>query len=425
MASIELIKASDGSGNANVATVQSSRAPLASTIVVDTVLGINGAGFAGTMGTPHTFTDPVTSETITVISEATAVDFTGHVDGSNLEIDDIAPGYTDLGSEVGDIIVIRPTTQYADNLADVVAESHNDDGTIKDGAISDEDMLADNVIVSEAPFADAVDPVKRTNEYGFDYIASGCVWTADAAGSTRLASCTSGVVYIAGKRLTVAAVTGRTFTASKDVYCDLVDAGNGTATWVYYDNTLSAASPSFATTGGTMRGAIVVVGASSIAAATSINQGQESYAPYQVCDSLGNLICPRDPQHRMLGIRNQTGGAFATASTSPVAITGTSVPIAGPVGRKIRVTVLGNQMYNSGSGQTTVGIFTGATSAALTTQFGVGVTLGAGTAAETYVPLAVGVLTLTAALQFITASLNVASTGTSTLGSCIVIIELM
>lgn len=135
MASIQLVKASDGSGNANVATVQSSRSPGATTIIVDTVLGINPGGFTGTMGTPHTFTDPVTSETITVISEATAVDFSGHVDGSNIEIDDIAPGYTDAGSSVGDIIVIRPTTQYADNLAEVLETTLNDDGTPKPAGI--------------------------------------------------------------------------------------------------------------------------------------------------------------------------------------------------------------------------------------------------------------------------------------------------
>jgi len=135
MASIEQIKGSDGTGNANVATVQNSRSPGATTIIVDTVAGINPAGFAGTMGTPHTFTDPVTSEEITVISEATAVDFTGHLDGSNIEIDDIAPGYTDGGSEVGDIVVIRPTTQYADNLAEVLEVTLNDDGTPKEAGI--------------------------------------------------------------------------------------------------------------------------------------------------------------------------------------------------------------------------------------------------------------------------------------------------
>lgn len=134
MASIDKLRASDGTGNASVATVQTTRSGGASTIIVDTVLGING-NFMGTMGTPHTFTDPITSETITVISEATAVDFSGHVDGSNLEIDAIAPGYTDNGSAVGDIVIIRPTTQGQNELADVLDVSHNDDGSMKDTAI--------------------------------------------------------------------------------------------------------------------------------------------------------------------------------------------------------------------------------------------------------------------------------------------------
>lgn len=134
MASIDQIRASDGSGNANIATIQSSRAPASSTIDVDTVAGIPD-NFMGSMGTPHTFQDPITAETITVISEATAVDFSGHVDGANLEIDDIAPGYTDAGSDIGDIVIIRPTTQYADNVADVLEVSHDDDGTIKKAAI--------------------------------------------------------------------------------------------------------------------------------------------------------------------------------------------------------------------------------------------------------------------------------------------------
>lgn len=148
MPSIELIKGSDGSGNANVATVQNSRSSGASTIIVDTVLGINPSGFAGSMGTPHTFTDPITSETITVISEATAVDFTGHVDGSNLEIDDIAPGYVDDGSEVGDIVIIRPTTQWSDNVAETLEVAHDDDGTLKAGAVDAAAVLASDVVTT-------------------------------------------------------------------------------------------------------------------------------------------------------------------------------------------------------------------------------------------------------------------------------------
>lgn len=135
MPSINLIKASDGTGNASTATVQTVRNSGVTTIIVDTVNNIP-ATFMGSMGTPHTFVDPVTSEEITVISEATAVDFTGHVSGANLEIDSIAPGYTDLGSAVGDIIVIRPTTAWADNIATVLAVAHSDTGAITNASVT-------------------------------------------------------------------------------------------------------------------------------------------------------------------------------------------------------------------------------------------------------------------------------------------------
>ena len=256
MPSINLIKTSDGTGNAAVATVQSSRSPLATTIIVDTVNNFPST-FMGSMGTPHTFVDPITAEEITVISDATAVDFTGHVDGTNLEIDSIAPGYTDLGSSAGDIIVIRPTSEYGNNIASVLAVSHNDDGMIKTGILTASNSTAGANIET------------WRSEDVFDHIASGCVWSGDAYGSTRVASCTSGVVYLSGKRLTVAAVTSRSFTASKDVYCDLHDNGDGTAVWVYTDNTTNAASP--ALTAGNLRGAIIVVGASNIASAASLS----------------------------------------------------------------------------------------------------------------------------------------------------------
>ena len=160
--SIDALKASDGSENATVATVQSVRAPAATTLVVDTVQGIN-TNFYGTMGTPHTFVDPVTGETITVISEASAVDFRGHVDGTNLEIDEIAPGYTDAGSAVNDIVIIKPTTQWADATAEVLEVSHNDDGTLKvadGGAIDDENG---NEQVEFGTTTSAVNHVKHTN----------------------------------------------------------------------------------------------------------------------------------------------------------------------------------------------------------------------------------------------------------------------
>jgi hypothetical protein len=275
-------------------------------------------------------------------------------------------------------------------------------------------------------------PILRHTDMMFDFIASGCVWSGDSYGSTRAASMTSGVVYINGKRLTVAAVSARTFTASKDVYVGFNDNGDGTAAIVYYDNTTNAASPSLATGGYTVLNAIIVVGASSIASVASVNQGQESKAlpiassiQYTVCDSLGNLICPRDPNRQILGMRLQTGGAFSTASTSAVAITGTSCPVIVPTGRKIRVSVMGTQFYNSGGAQTSLQIYEGASSGTLTTSI-TNVTAGANTAGGTYPAVTFGVRTTSLNNPvYITASLNTAATGTSTVSSLLLIVELV
>lgn len=343
MASIDKLRASDGSGNASVATVQSTRSGGASTIVVDTVQGIN-TNFYGTMGTPHTFTDPVTSETITVISEATAVDFQGHVDGSNLEIDVIAPGYTDNGSAVGDIVIIRPTTQWADEVADVLDVAHNDNGTLKNDSITSETLFTDNV-----------DPVKRDDEMTFDFVASGGVWTGDSYGSNRNASMTALVAYINGQRGTISAVTARTFTASKDTYIDVLNTA-GVFTLVYTEVANNAASPALAAD--SIRLGIIVTGASNIANAGSVNQGQEtkvlpiaSSLPYQVTDSLGNLICPRDSSRRLLGYRILT--ANQGSITTEAVITGLNVPIIIPQsGRKIKITLSGIKSNTNASTDT-------------------------------------------------------------------------
>lgn len=109
-------------------TVQTLRNAGASTIVVNTTSGAPTGGFFASMGTPHTFTDPQTGETVTIISDATAVDFAGHITAGNVVIDAIAPGQTDLGSKVGDVIVIRPLTEWSNNLYNILAQEHADDG---------------------------------------------------------------------------------------------------------------------------------------------------------------------------------------------------------------------------------------------------------------------------------------------------------
>lgn len=248
--SIDSIKASDGSAPASVATVQTVRAPLAATIIVNTVSGIN-ANFHGSMGTPHTFTDPVTSETITVISEATNVDFRGHVDGSDLVIDEIAAGFTDLGSEVGDIIIIKPTTQWGDEVARVLEEAHQDDGKLK---------------------TNSLDLFYKPSDNAGSWVVSGGI-IAQSAG--LIGTFSDIAYYVLGLRYTKLSEANKTYIASKDTYVDIGIDG----VVDYNDVANGAAAPTLAANH--IRLAKVVTNGSAI---TSVTQTG--------IESLGNSIYP-------------------------------------------------------------------------------------------------------------------------------------
>lgn len=193
-------------------------------------------------------------------------------------------------------------------------------------------------------------PRTRDSEMMFDFVASGLVWSADAAGSTRNASMSAGTVYINGRRISISGVTARAFTASRDTYIDVLDNQDGTGTLVYTEVTNNNSSPALASN--SLRIGIIVTGASNIAAASSINQGQldrvlpiASSIPYAFTDSIGNIICPRDgSSRRMIGFRQ----AVATTSTTG---TGDIVPCnlncIIPTGRNIEANIMGSGMTSS------------------------------------------------------------------------------
>ena len=254
MNSLAYIPASDGAANASLMTVTNVRSPLATTIQVNTVANAP-TKFYASMGTPNTYTDPVTGETITIISEATAVDFAGTIDGSNVEIVEIAPGYTDNGSEVGDIIVIRPVTEWANNVFNVLSVAHNDDGTLSDLPYLINNFVYSGGIVSQ---------------------------------STGLTGTFSDITYYIGSnRHTATGIASKVYAASKDTYVD-IDADGDVS---YTEVANGAAAPALAANN--IRIAKVVT---SGAAITSVVQG--GY------DSLNNLIRPRGG----IGATQRSGG---------------------------------------------------------------------------------------------------------------------
>lgn len=197
----------------------------------------------------------------------------------------------------------------------------------------------------------STDPLRT--ELFYDYVASGMVWSGDAYASTRNASMTSGVIYIGGRRLTAATVSARSFTASKDTYIDASDNGDGTALLTYTEVANNAASPALAANN--VRIGIIVTGASNIAAAGSVNQGQEgrvlpiaSSIPYCFTDSLGNIICPRDPLRKIIGYRQIVADSASLPAASFTDVIGLSVPFIADGVRKVRTRWVTNQ-YLSGS----------------------------------------------------------------------------
>lgn len=186
-------------------------------------------------------------------------------------------------------------------------------------------------------------PVTRWSENFYDFVASGGVWSGDSYGVNRNASMTAMIIYINGRRISIGAVSARTFTASKDTYIDVLDNLDGTGTLVYTEVSNNAASPALASN--SVRVGIIVTGATTIASAGSVNQGEEtkvlpiaSSIAYAVTDSLGNLICPRDPNRKLLGQRQRVADFTSTSTPAMTDITGLNCPVIIPAGaRKIKV----------------------------------------------------------------------------------------
>ena len=254
--------------------------------------------------------------------------------------------------------VFVPLSSYGYNeLVDGVLVEHSQTGTHT--AVTATSLTASGTVQGATVVATGDLQLRSTSmetirsETMFDYVASGGVWSGDAYASTRNASMTALTAYIGGRRGTVAAVTARAFTTSKDTYVDVLNTA-GVFSLVYTEVTNNAASPALAAN--SIRIAIIVTGASNIAAVGSVNQGEEnkvlpiaSSVAYTTTDSLGNLICPRDPNRRIIGYR-QLSSNFVSSTSGAHQITGLSLVCNVPVGRtaKISFNSYGIQ-FNAGS----------------------------------------------------------------------------
>ncbi len=136
MDDIQFLKASDGTGEAVRAIVTGTRLVASTTLVVDSIDNWP-AYFVATVGTLNVSTGIITPGSVTI--------FKGHTSGANIIIDEFAPGYADVGNSIGQVVVLKPNTFWADTLAAVLKVSHNDDGTLKTNIVTTAKILDSNV----------------------------------------------------------------------------------------------------------------------------------------------------------------------------------------------------------------------------------------------------------------------------------------
>lgn len=115
MADYDYLPASDGSGDAALMHITAARTVGATTITVDTVSGVP-AKFIATSGAllPSGLLNPTG-----------LTNFKGHTSGGALQIDAYEPGSTDVGHSIGQVVIIKPTTGWANRIASFIKNATN------------------------------------------------------------------------------------------------------------------------------------------------------------------------------------------------------------------------------------------------------------------------------------------------------------
>lgn len=204
---LQHLRASDGTGEAVLAHIQTVRNPGSTVLDLDNVDNWNTKAVIIT-GTPaaNGFVSPVGMKVMY-----------GHLSAGDFIIDGYAPGYVDNGNTTSEVAIVKMTTSWADALNDLLSVAHQDNGKLKTTSLDD-----------------FFKPIEVTPT---SYIASGGN-IVQTAGLT--ASFSNIVYYINGLRYTKIGVANRAYTASKDTYVDIDAAGN-----LYYTEVANGATTGF------------------------------------------------------------------------------------------------------------------------------------------------------------------------------------
>jgi len=123
---LQHLRASDGTGEAVLAHVSAVRTAGSTVLELDNIDNWNTKCVIVT-GTPNAngFID---TAGMTVMY--------GHITAGDFIIDGFAPGYTDNGNTTTEVAIVKMTTNWADELVDIISTIHNDDGTLKNSIVT-------------------------------------------------------------------------------------------------------------------------------------------------------------------------------------------------------------------------------------------------------------------------------------------------
>ena len=162
MASIDLIRASNGSGDAVKATVTNARVIGSTTLQVDATTNWLSK-FIATSGNVDG-TGAFVPATVTV--------FNGILSGGNIEITSFAPGYTDLGNAPGQIVVLKPTTAWANEVASTLGVAHNDNGSLKANSVTSTALAPGSVTSTALEGTENIQAANLNSMANRNYIAA-------------------------------------------------------------------------------------------------------------------------------------------------------------------------------------------------------------------------------------------------------------
>lgn len=213
---LQHLRASDGTGEAVLAHIQSVRTPGSTVLDLDNVDNWNTKCVVVT-GTPNASG---------FINAAGMKVMYGHLNAGDFIIDGFAPGYVDNGNTTAEVAIVKMTTNWADTLVTLFGSEHKDNGKHKDVTadsvvlnsgqdLSNDDLYSNAIInggclIAQRPTAPTI---SSTYQYGLvDRFAAKATGTAVSAGTitqntSSLVAATKGYeIKLAGVTLTGAGI---------------------------------------------------------------------------------------------------------------------------------------------------------------------------------------------------------------------------